>query len=121
MNIRKEIERYSGLNGYHISEYIESSCLCGNNDFKLLSDDDEGGAYVRCSSCNAEQDIEESRKYIEEEVSNICNCDNENLNIGIGKALHENSTEAKWVYADKTTWLIIGTLTENLSASGVLS
>ncbi len=98
MDIKDSINKYSNKNGYPISEYKDVKCPCGNITFQLYSDDDEGGAYVVCSSCGKENDIENSRKYIEYEQQNICNCDNENLNIGVGKAFYPNSTDPRWVY-----------------------
>ncbi len=98
MNLKKEIERYSKLNGYVISSYEGMTCACGNNDFHLYSDDDEGGAFIVCAACKAECDIENSREYIEEAQNNICNCDNDSFHIGIGKAYYSKSNEPLWVY-----------------------
>ena len=98
MSLKKEIERYSKLNGYLISTYQEIKCSCGENEFHLYSDDDEGGAYLTCPNCKKEIDIHESRKYIKEYVNNICNCDNKKLNIGIGVAYYSGSNDPKWIY-----------------------
>lgn len=98
MSLKKEIERYSKLNGYPVSSYEDIRCTCGNNEFLLYSDDDEGGCVVICSVCNTRQDIENSREYIEVAQQNICNCDNDSLNIGVGKAYYSKSNEPRWVY-----------------------
>ena len=98
MSLKVEIERYSKLNGYKATDYSEVVCPCGTKELKLFSDDDEGGAYVLCPQCNQEIDLEESRHYIEVETSNICNCDNEILTVGIGKAYHQDSHDPRWVY-----------------------
>ena len=98
MNLKKEIERYSNLNGYPATSYEDLVCGCSNKEFHLYSDDDEGGAYAICTSCSSEKDIESSREYIEDAQNNICNCDNDHLNIGIGKAFYPESNEPRWVY-----------------------
>ena len=98
MSLKKEIERYSKLNGYYISSYEEINCSCGSNEFHLYSDDGEGGAYVICSTCKTELDIESSREYMEDPQSNICRCDNEDLNVGVGKAHYSESNDPRWVY-----------------------
>ncbi|MCZ4339896.1 hypothetical protein [Shewanella colwelliana] len=98
MNLKNEIERYSNLNGYPATSYEDLICNCGCKELHLYSDDDEGGAYVVCASCGTEYDIESSRTYIEEPQNNICNCDNDQFNIGVGKAFYPESNEARWVY-----------------------
>ena len=98
MSLKKEIERYSRLNGYPIASYDDVDCTCGNKEFLLYSDDDEGGAFVICSSCKLEKDIENSREYIEEPLNNICSCDNDSLSIGVGRAYYPESNDLRWVY-----------------------
>jgi hypothetical protein len=98
MKLECEIKRYSENNGYPISTYEAISCSCGEKQFHLYSDDEEGGAYVVCASCGIDWEIESSRKYIEQPLNNICNCDNDRLNIGIGKAYYAASNEPRWIY-----------------------
>ena len=98
LDLEKEVKRYSEVNGYSISAYESVKCKCGNHQFHLYSDDTEGGAYIICSACNSEKDIENSKKYIEEHTNNICNCNNSNLVIGVGKAFYEDSEDPRWVY-----------------------
>ncbi len=98
MNLEKEIERYSKLNGYPISSYKNINCSCGGKEFYLYSDDDNGGAFLICTASKAEHDIENSRAYIEVPQNNICNCDNDNLNIGVGKACYSGSSDPRWIY-----------------------
>ena len=98
MSLKKEIERYSKLNGYPISSYQDVVCSCGGKEFNLYSDDDEGGAYAVCIRCNKEHDLANSRRYIEDPQHNICTCDNENLEIAVGKAYYEESSDPRWVY-----------------------
>ena len=98
MNLKNEIKRYSVNNGYPISDCMAISCVCGSSEFHLYSDDDEGGAYIICADCGKEQDLENSKKYIEEKVNNICTCDNDRLMIGIGKAYYSDSKDPRWVY-----------------------
>ena len=98
MSLKKEIERYSKLNEYPTSSYEDIKCSCGSNKFHLFSDDNEGGSFLICSVCSTERDIENSRKYIEDAQQNICNCDNDSLNIGVGKAYYSDSNDSSWVY-----------------------
>lgn len=98
MKLEQEVLRYSRKNGFPISEFQELTCLCGSLKFHLYSDDEEGGAYVICSQCHTDQDIENSRQYIEEACNNICNCENDHLKVGVGKAFYKDSNELCWVY-----------------------
>ena len=98
MDLEQSIKQYSEKNGYPISDFVEVHCDCGSNKFHLYSDDDNGGAYIICSKCKKEMNIENSKEYIEEEVNNICNCDNDSLNIAIGKAFYPDSKDPRWVY-----------------------
>lgn len=70
MNLEEAIKRYSEKNGYPTSTYADIQCACGGKYFHLYSDDEEGGAYIVCSDCGEEQDIENSKQYIEEMVKN---------------------------------------------------
>ena len=96
--LQKEMLRYSELNGYPISEFSEAACNCGNRDFHLFSDDEEGGAFLVCPDCGKEHDLEASKNYIAQAQQNICSCEHEKLSIGIGKAFYESSTDIRWVY-----------------------
>ena len=98
MSIKKELQRYSKLNGYEISVYDQIICTCKNNKFKLYSDDTESAAYVTCSSCGKQHSIENSAQYIENPQQNVCACNNPNLYIGAGKALYDKSKDTRWVY-----------------------
>lgn len=98
MSIESSIKDYSKSNGSVITHFNSINCECGSDEFLLFSDDTEGGAYIVCSNCKKESDIENSKRYIESEDHNICNCDNENLNIGIGKSFYPESNDVKCVY-----------------------
>lgn len=98
MSIEKEIQRYSKLNGYGISIYDKVVCTCKKSDLRLYSDDDEGAAYLTCSSCGKHHSIENSVQYIENLQQNVCSCGSPNLHIGIGKALYHKSKNTRWVY-----------------------
>ena len=97
-DLHNEIRRYSGKVGYIPREVIRQVCDCGDELFALVSDDDEGGAFIRCRKCGSEQDIEGSRKYIRNAVNNICNCDEGFLRIAIGVAYNEDTNDPRWVY-----------------------
>ena len=98
MSLKSSIESYSKSNGSIITHFEYLKCQCGSEQFLLFSDDTEGGAYIVCTRCQKEHDIENSKHYIESEDHNICNCDNDKLNIGIGKSFYPESNDVKCVY-----------------------
>ena len=98
MKLENEIKRYSTLNGYPISNFDQLVCSCGESKFKLFSDDEEGGACGVCIACGTEYDVENSVSYIESRQQNICNCDNEILELGVGRALYREGPDVCWVY-----------------------
>jgi hypothetical protein len=98
MTLESQVTDYSKSNGSIITSFELLACDCGCEQFLLFSDDNEGGAYVVCTSCKNEHDIQNSKSYIESEDHNICNCENEILNIGIGKSFYPDSTDIKWLY-----------------------
>lgn len=98
MNLEAEITRYSKLNESPISSYKDISCACGFKKFRLYSDDVEGGAYLTCCTCDSEIELLNSKKYIEKEFQNICNCGNEKFGIAVGISTHQNSEDINWVY-----------------------
>ncbi len=111
MSLKSKITDYSESNGSVIDSFELIKCDCGSELFQLYSDDTEGGAYVACSQCRKEHDIENSKHYIEDEDHNICNCDNDELNIGIGKSFYSGSNDVNWVY--------VGASCNNCGVSGV--
>lgn len=98
MSFRSSIDRYSKANDSQITTFEELKCECGQDAFELYSDDTEGGAYIVCSACKKEYDIENSKQYIEEVERNVCHCGNEHLKIGLGKSYYPQSTDIKWLY-----------------------
>ncbi|MBW3228118.1 hypothetical protein [Marinobacter adhaerens] len=98
MELEKEIQRYSKLNGYPIDVYEPVVCSCGCSELQLYSDDDEGGAIALCTECGSEIDIENSKSYMEDPVQNLCGCDNDRLKLGVGKSYYSDSREVRWVY-----------------------
>ncbi|ELP5730894.1 hypothetical protein QTV44_004219 [Vibrio vulnificus] len=98
MQLEKEIVRYSKINGYAISRYYDLKCLCGSSEFRLYSDDDEGGAYAVCVKCGSEHDIESSKAYMSSVSQNVCSCEYSGLNLGVGKSYFSDIEEPKWTY-----------------------
>ena len=93
-----EIIRYSKLNGYEATKFDSLICSCNHTDFKLFSDDVEGGCSAECLNCNQSISVCESADYMEEVLQNICNCGNESLQIITGLAFYEDSTDIRWIY-----------------------
>jgi len=98
MGLVKEIRRYSKLNGYEISRSYPIICDCGKNEFRLYSDDDEGGAYCWCANCKDEISIENSRQYMRKKVQLICSCEYPILALEVGIANYEGTDDPLWVY-----------------------
>ncbi|MET4027387.1 hypothetical protein ABIE59_002922 [Marinobacter sp. MBR-99] len=98
MELEKEIQRYSKLNGYPMDAYEPLVCSCGCRELQLFSDDDEGGAFGICTKCEAEIDIENSKGFMEDTVQNLCRCDNDRLELGVGRAYYPDTSDARWVY-----------------------
>ena len=98
MELEKDIQRYSKLNGYPIDAYESVVCSCGCDELQLYSDDEEGGALALCPKCGAEIVIENSKSYVEDPVQNLCRCDNGQLQLGVGKSFYPDSRDARWVY-----------------------
>lgn len=98
MRLEKEILRYSRLNGYPIDEYAQVVCSCGCRELQLFSDDDEGGAFGVCTKCGSEIDIENSKRYMEETFQNLCQCDNDRMELGVGKSVYPDTQDARWIY-----------------------
>ena len=98
MNLDEEMAIYAKKNGYPIELIEKQTCDCGSDLFTLFSDDLEGGAYIVCSKCKKERDIRDSRMYIENKEQNICNCDEESLQISIGVAFFKGTRDPRWIY-----------------------
>ncbi len=93
-----ELQRYSENNGYPVRAWQPITCSCGSNLWKLFSDDDEGGAFAECCKCFNEIDIFSSRRYVENVYQNICNCENDSLEIYCGQAFYDDFDDPRWSY-----------------------
>ena len=98
MKLKKSIKSYSKANGYLATEFTNIICKCALKQFELITDDQEEGAYVECSSCNLKIDIENSMQYMSRKTQNICTCDCKLFTICIGKAFYDNSNDPRWIY-----------------------
>ncbi len=101
MNLPKledEIVRYSKLNGYEATLFHSIVCKCGGDEFKLFSDDNEGGCCAECIRCGDRISVCDSADYMEDIVQNTCSCEHEALKLMTGAALYEDSTDIRWIY-----------------------
>ncbi len=98
MNLEDAINKYAKANKYPATRYDAVACSCGSDNFKMFSDDEEGGVYLVCAECGEEHDIENSRGYIEKACQNVCNCDQESLQVGVGKSFYEGTDDPRWIY-----------------------
>ena len=96
--LKAEIVRYSKSNGYEASEFHSIACECGHTEFRVFSDDNEGGCCAVCADCNRRVSVCDSADYIEDVVQNICRCGHEELKLMTGAALYPDSTDISWVY-----------------------
>lgn len=99
-DIRAELLRYSGLNGYPTEHYEDARCECGKNVFILLVDEDEGVAVRCCTSCRVEHPIGDSEEYLEDATLEACECPcgGEQFEITAGVALYADSEDVRWLY-----------------------
>lgn len=98
MRLHDEIKRYANLVGYAPTQIKDQNCSCGEELFSVVSDEDEGGAYLNCKNCDSEVDVLASKRYIGEPVQNICNCGEKHMKVAVGYALYPDSTDVRWVY-----------------------
>lgn len=98
MKLDEKIEDYAASHGLSVDLIEKKTCECGSELFALYSDDLEGGAYIVCSHCGKEEDIHSSREYMENKEQNVCNCNQEHLQISIGVSYFEGSTDPRWIY-----------------------
>jgi hypothetical protein len=99
-DIRDELVRYSGLNGYPAAHFAEAVCQCGSHAFRLLIDDTEGAAVRACKHCGTEHPIGDAAQYLEDATLEECGCPcgSTVFEITIGVALYANSEDVRWTY-----------------------
>jgi len=92
---------FSKTVGYLIDHFKTAKCLCGNNTFRVLLNEEEGVARRVCWKCNNEHDIADSEDFIDE-VETLdeleCLCEEGEFRITVGVSLYENSEDVKWFY-----------------------
>ena len=95
-----ELYRYSKLNKYHIDSTEKIVCqVCGNDLFKLFTDNDETAAVVQCTNCSGRRFIRDSQKYLGENTENFeCLCGNEDFQIITGISFYKGTADVRWVY-----------------------
>ncbi len=104
-DLREELARYSDLNGYPIDNFTDAQCKCGNDSFYFLTDEDEGVAVRRCSTCDGEHMMGDSADYADDaEVGqHTCVCEGEIFQITAGVHRYRNqddslSLDVRWLY-----------------------
>lgn len=104
-DIRSELARYSGLNGYPIDDFVDIQCNCGNAGFRFLTDDAAGVAIRRCGKCMIEHLMGDSADFVDEaEVSrHECLCGQDLFQISVGVHRYRNqdaslSNDVRWLY-----------------------
>ena len=98
MILQESIHDYSQANGRIATSFESIECECGCTEFRLFSDDEEGGAFVVCQACDCEFDLADSRQFIASMEQNICSCGVEGLEVMIGTAFHEGTQDPCWTY-----------------------
>jgi hypothetical protein len=96
--LEAEIVRYSKVNGYAATQFSLIVCECGGSEFKLFSDDNEGGCGAECTKCGDGISVCDSADYMEDIVQNTCNCGHEALRLMTGSAFYQDSTDVRWIY-----------------------
>ena len=96
-----ELERYSKLNKYPVDEIENIICeKCGQQSFKLFSDDEGSAALCQCINCGEKKFIRDSLNFInQDELDNHeCMCENENFEITVGLSFYQGTKDVRWVY-----------------------
>lgn len=99
-DIRPELLRYSGLNGYTAEHFADAVCECGTRSFRLHLDDTQGVAVRVCPSCRREHPIGDSAGYLADaELEECeCTCGGGDFEITAGVALYEGTEDVRWLY-----------------------
>ena len=100
LDIRGELRRYSGLNGYPAEHFAEVECACAARVFTLALDEDAGVAVRTCVDCAKSVTMCDGEDYLEdaelEERSCVCGRDQFELTVGV--SLYEDSQDVRWIY-----------------------
>jgi hypothetical protein len=99
-DIRAELLRYSGLNGYLAEHFADAACPCGGRVFRLFVDDAEGAAVRIRDSCASEHAIGDSSEYLEDAELEECECPCGQgiFEITVGVSLYKGGSDVKWLY-----------------------
>ena len=96
-----ELKRYSELNKYPIDEVKNIICeKCGQQSFKLFSDDDESAALCQCINCAEKIYIRDSLNFINQDEidKHECVCENDSFEITVGLSFYKETKDARWIY-----------------------
>lgn len=99
-DIRDELTRYSGLNGYPATHFADAVCQCGSHTFRLLLDDPAGAAVRECSLCRKQHPIGDSADYLADATLEECECPCGSgvFEITAGVALYADTEDVRWLY-----------------------
>ena len=99
-DIRKELHRYSLLNGYEATQFADAVCACGHKIFQLEMDESEGVAVRQCMECGMRHPIGDSDDFMEDaELEEYgCPCDEDKFEVTVGVALYDSSEDVRWLY-----------------------
>jgi hypothetical protein len=99
-DIREELARYGGLNGYPPHHFADAVCTCGGRTFRLGLDDTAGAAVRTCPVCAVAHAIGDSEEYLAEASLDecVCPCGSDLLEITIGVSLYADSEDVRWLY-----------------------
>lgn len=107
VDIRKELCRYSDLNGYRATLFADAVCDCDNKRFELQLDDSEGAAIRTCVDCQRVHPIGDSDDYLSDAnlESCECPCGSCHFEIAVGVSLYQATDDIRWTYI---RWTYIG-------------
>jgi hypothetical protein len=99
-DIRAELIRYSGRNGYPARRFADAVCTCRCRTFHLRLDETEGVAVRVCVSCGGEHPVGDSAEYLAEaELQGCeCPCGGDSFEVTAGVSLYEDSEDVRWLY-----------------------
>jgi hypothetical protein len=99
-DIRQELVRFGGLNGYEPTQFADARCSCGGVAFRLCIDEDAGVAVRICPACASEHPIGDSNDHLADAELELCECTcgADALEITVGLALYEATDDVRWLY-----------------------
>lgn len=106
-DLRKELSRYSQENEYPIDAFVDVTCHCGSNLFRLFTDEEEGVALRQCGICEDEHLMGDSEAFAADADigKHECHCDADVFEMTVGVHRYRDAEDRP---TSAVRWLYIG-------------